>query len=385
MTARFDVAIAGAGPAGAAAAIALARAGVRTALIGPQGPAGRAPRVGESVPADLRPELEALDAWSSFARAPHLASRGTAASWGGAALRFRDAFCSLQGGGWQLDRERFDATLVAEAERHGARLLAECQVVGAARSAGAWSVRLAHRQGGASEIAAGFLVDATGRHAAVARRCGAMRRRLDRLVGVGALVACPASDPPAEPAERHQAARHPLGRHLLVEAAEDGWWYAAWLPGGRTMVCWMSDSDLVRRSDCHRAAAWDARLARSSHLREALAGAARVSPVAVVPAASHCLTRCTGDGWLATGDAAAAFDPLSSAGIVLALRSGREAADAAARRLGGETAALAGYEDRIVDRYARYLSGRREIYATEARWPGAEFWRRRQAPNRAAA
>jgi len=372
MTDRFDVAVAGAGPAGAAAAIALGRAGLSTALIEPAAPAADGElRVGETVPADLRPELEALDAWRSFAAGPHVPLRGTASSWGEDELRCRDALGSPCGGGWHLERSCFDATLAGEARRHGARIFAGCRLAGVARSAAGWSLALAGPRGGVSRLSAAFLVDATGRRAAIARRCGTARRRLDRLVAACAVYAWPGGEAPR--------------RHMLIEAAELGWWYAARLPRGRAMVCWMSDSDLVRGGGLHRPGPWCERLAGTRHLRELLAGAERVSPIAVRAAASQCLARASGDGWVAVGDAAAAFDPLSSAGIVLALRSGREAAAAVAGRLAGDGAPLAAYERRVAERFGRYWQGRRAFYALETRWPGAEFWRRRQAPPRLAA
>jgi flavin-dependent dehydrogenase len=366
MTAKVDVAVAGAGPAGAAAAIALGRTGLTTALIEPA--AGDEVRVGETVPADLRHELEALDSWPSFAGGPHLPVRGTSSSWGEAELRFRDALASPLGGGWHLERSHFDATLVGEARRHGARIFAGYRLAGLERSAAGWSLSLTGPRGGTSRLAAAFVVDATGRRALVARRCGAACRRLDRLVAVCAVYAWPSGEAPQ--------------RHMLVEAAEQGWWYTARLPRGRAMACWMSDSDLVRAGGLHHEGPWSERLAATHHLRELLVGAERVSPIAVRSAASHCLTRAAGESWVAVGDAAAAFDPLSSAGIVLALRSGREAAAAVAGRLGGDGAPLAAYERRVAERFTRYWMGRRSFYALETRWPSAAFWRRRQAPPR---
>jgi hypothetical protein len=84
-----------------------------------------------------------------------------------------------------------------------------------------------------------------------------------------------------------------------------------------------------------------------------LAGAQRVSPLAVRSAASHRLTRAAGDSWVAVGDAAAG-------------------------RLGGDGASLATYERRVAERFIRYWIGRRSFYALETRWPSATFWRRRQ-------
>ena len=54
----------------------------------------------------------------------------------------------------------------------------------------------------------------------------------------------------------------------------------------------------------------------------------------VVAADSSCLEVVEGDGWCAVGDAAAAYDPLSSQGITTALASGAWAGQAIA---GGTT------------------------------------------------
>jgi flavin-dependent dehydrogenase len=119
-------------------------------------------------------------------------------------------------------------------------------------------------------------------------------------------------------------------------------------------------------------------LDRTRHLRELLRGAALHSDVAVRAAASHCLDRAAGDGWIAVGDAACAFDPLSSAGIVTGLRSGLEAAREIAGIAGTAGSAPAEYDARVQRRFAAYLDGRREQYALEARWPESAFWQRRQ-------
>ena len=79
------------------------------------------------------------------------------------------------------------------------------------------------------------------------------------------------------------------------------------------------------------------------------------------------------------GDAACAFDPLTSAGIVAGMRSGVEAATALDRHLEGDGAALDSYDGRLRSRFDQYLHGRREQYAREGRWPESTFWHRRAA------
>jgi flavin-dependent dehydrogenase len=103
----------------------------------------------------------------------------------------------------------------------------------------------------------------------------------------------------------------------------------------------------------------------------------------VVAAGSSWLASPVGDGWLAVGDAAATFDPLSSQGIVTALVMGREAGRAIAQSCatpedadGARAQYESGYQ-RLVDTYRRE---RREHYAAEWRWRDHPFWARRRQP-----
>src|SRR5262249_51899525 len=93
------------------------------------------------------------------------------------------------------------------------------------------------------------------------------------------------------------------------------------------------------------------------------------------PAASQRLDSCAGDGWLAVGDAASAFDPLSARGVTSALQGAVRAAAAIARQLAGDTRALSWFRDTVVADYDTYLDQRAAYYAVEQRWPESPFWR----------
>jgi flavin-dependent dehydrogenase len=134
----------------------------------------------------------------------------------------------------------------------------------------------------------------------------------------------------------------------------------------------MTDSDLLRQS------AWEARL------EDAPATARRVErwkptgETAVRAANSQTGAAVAGDGWVAAGDAAAAFDPISSLGIGFSLRSGMEAARVAvAAAEGGDGAAAAAYAASVTRIYEDYRARHRGIYLQERRWPDAPFWARR--------
>jgi len=84
-----------------------------------------------------------------------------------------------------------------------------------------------------------------------------------------------------------------------------------------------------------------------------------------------------GKAWAAAGDAAAAFDPLSSYGLTTALWSGHQAALAAAAALASDDAPLAQYAAGLRSAVGRFLAEQRAVHALERRWPSLPFWQRR--------
>ncbi|PYV02919.1 MAG: dehydrogenase, partial [Acidobacteria bacterium] len=90
------------------------------------------------------------------------------------------------------------------------------------------------------------------------------------------------------------------------------------------------------------------------------------------------MDRIAGKNWLAVGDAAAAFDPLSSQGIQSALTSGLRAAQSVERYLNGDRVALPSYASWVNKNFAEYLLIRNRFYRRELRWPRSLFWQRRQ-------
>jgi flavin-dependent dehydrogenase len=105
-------------------------------------------------------------------------------------------------------------------------------------------------------------------------------------------------------------------------------------------------------------------------------------------AGSARLDRFVGDGWIAAGDAALSFDPLSSQGILTALYTGMRAGQALHAHLAGDETALAPYADRLEEIHRAYEQNRTVFYGFEQRWAQAPFWRRRhlvaEAPARTA-
>lgn len=359
MTGRaFDVAIVGGGPAGCAAGLSLrAHApGLSVALVEASG--YESPRIGETLPPLARRLLEHLGVWDAFRRQGHREVHGTAAAWGGPVPQEQEYLFTTQGVGWHLDRAAFDALLAEEAESRGVTLLRWTRVRRADRESDVWRLRLAE----GDPFTARFLVDATGSSAAFARRCGARFVASDRLAGFARLF---------EEEDRSDP-------RTLVEAFSDGWWYTAGLPGGLRIAVCLTDTDLARPLRLGEPAGWTRRLVSTEQVRELLRGARPRGPILVRPTQSRRLEPAAGDGWLAVGDAASLFDPLSSQGILKGLRSGIFASYAVGDLLAkGDGRGLERYSRYVRQEFESYSRVRARYYAEERRWPESEFWRRR--------
>jgi flavin-dependent dehydrogenase len=364
-SARWDVVVGGGGPAGAAVARVLAEAG-RAVLVldaAGRGPLGRR-SIGESLPGGARPLLSRLGALEVVEQAGHRPSHGVASSWGSSRLEAaHDPARSPYGPGWHLDRARFDADLRALARAAGAELRA-ARVVQLASRPGGNGWRIGTDAGDLHE--ARFLVDATGRTGALARRLGARRERDDDLAAVVAWV---------------RSANSSEARTLL-EAVPEGWWYTAPLPGDERVLAFHGAARDVAtlRRDPHQ---WAARLGATRWVRHGLEAAvadpaaALLEPLSTTDAAGARLDRFADENWLAAGDAALAFDPLSSQGLLTALYSGVLAGEALTAALDGAPAPLHDYPARLETLRTNYLRHHRDAYRQEGRWPTASFWRAR--------
>jgi flavin-dependent dehydrogenase len=85
-----------------------------------------------------------------------------------------------------------------------------------------------------------------------------------------------------------------------------------------------------------------------------------------------------GSGWVAVGDAASSFDPVSGYGVARALNGALRAADAVHGLLEGDPRGLASYRRWVASAFAAYARTRRTYYESERRWPTGEFWQRRR-------
>jgi flavin-dependent dehydrogenase len=362
--ARFDAVVLGAGPAGCATALFLAHNGISQILL-VEPARQQSVRVGESVPPDIRIPLDELGLWDEFLAEKHETCLGSCSSWGADALGYNDFLLHPLGNGWHLDRTRFDSFLVRKAIERGIEVWPGMRFDVAERLPhGGFRLRLAGDE--TRIVEARFVVDASGLRACFARHMGARRELLDQLLCVVGFF------------ELHDPARFP--RLTMLEAVEYGWWYAAKLPNARLAVVVASDPQFVKQAALHTRHGLIAHLAATNHVAAATSGGRLIEHAQVTcTAPSFLLDTVVGDGWLAVGDAASAFDPISSQGIHKAFSDGRLAGKAAADYLRGDENQLAGYQSSIASRFEHYRRGRSYFYDLEKRWPASPFWMKRRS------
>ena len=352
-----DVVIVGAGPAGCATAINLAPF-QRVLMI--ERRVELAPRVGESLVPAARRLFADMGLLERFLQEQHEPWYGNRSVWGSSEPEERDFLRDPDGHGWHLDRPRFESWLRGLAQERGAELLSPATLDSLQRSDDKWLLRL-KTDTNSSEVTARFVIDAGGQSAPVIRKLGERSKVLENL------VCC-----------YLYGRDHASGARGLtyVQAVRNGWFYTAPIPQGRRILAFHTDADLHDKR--HGVVEW---------LEEATGLASLLDNVRFVPegetsttsARSAVLEPAAGEGWLAVGDAAISFDPLSSQGLFNALFTGLAAAEAVDSHLRGNQLSLTQYHQTISTIFDAYRQKLAATYAAEKRWPDAPFWQRRRS------
>jgi flavin-dependent dehydrogenase len=356
MSREPDIVVVGGGPAGLAAAIASARAGADV-MVFERGHQRQKP--GEILEPTIKYPLRDLGLWDQFVELGFLPIAGNLSVWDDTEPAEAEGMLNPHGHGYLVDRTRMEAWLIDQARRAGVRVLTGERRIALAD---AGSRRLAWLDGERRvEAQPGLIIDATGRGRGVIE---GTRRRVDQLVALLAYVpdrACAARD-----------------QRIYIEAMPDGWWYSAPLPGSVTVFAFMTDADLLPPGAAAREAFFRCRLAASRITRQRRPAIPHACRVRAHPANSSRRATVSGRGWVAVGDAAATYDPLSGFGVTAALTKGTALARLIANSATiGQAMSLYGAAEDAA--YADYLHDRRGTYSRVARWRSERFWARRSS------
>jgi flavin-dependent dehydrogenase len=356
MAKLFDITVIGGGPAGCVTALLLARQQHSVVLIDKAKPSRFC--IGETLPPQASQLLLELGLFDTFNMQDHRVSPGILSAWGTDELQVSDFIFSPHGNGWHIDRRRFNQMLMEAAQNAGATILTDTAVASCRLEEQNWVIGIRNEKG-LSTLRSRFTVDAGGRSSYL---CTGNSRRIiyDHLVAVAGLSF------PSGPTSRSD--------YTLLEAVDEGWFYSALLPSGQYVVVYMTDADLY--AEAKRSPRF-----LENQLRKSPHTAKRVqSPpqnLEVFSAISCIRDKAVGSNWVAVGDSARSFDPLSGQGLWTAMKSAIDASQVINRFFLGDVDSIPQYEQANRKAFNQYIEARNSFYAVERRWPHSKFWTRR--------
>ena len=326
----IDVAIVGAGPAGARAAYVLARRGARVTMFDGSHPREK-PCGGGVTGRALALVADAVDSGAfprtviRSARFTHLRGSAASAAQAGATPgrpESMEAVVPLQADALVVaSRAAFDAALLAAAERAGATLV-RVRVSDVSADSGG-GVLLTAADGGRHR--ASFVIGADGANSLVRRRLATPFRRDQLSIATGFFAHGVCSD------------------EIVLELTPEppGYIWSFPRPGHLAVgICAQADAGIGASALRDRTRDWMAR----TRIAEGAALEPYSWPIPSLSARDYDALALTGPGWALAGDAAGLVDPITREGIFFAVASGEWIADALS---GGDPAAA--YTARVRD------------------------------------
>ena len=339
---NFDVLIIGGGPGGAAAASFIARAGKRALVLEKE----HFPRfhIGESLLPYNRKLFEQMGVLGEIEAAGFPVKFGAQFHIGDASkslkLKFRNGRFTRLTTAFQVERAKFDHILLKHARKSGAEVREGWTVTQFSNdSSGVTLQARAHDTGQTQSFSGAFLIDASGRGNVTGNLQGLriVHQQLKKVAVFGHFEGV-RLDPGAESTD------------TVIVRLENKWFWVIPISAAKVSVGCVMDQDELANAKLAPAELFGKIWRSSPAMVNRLSAARLVGAIQTTSDFSYYNRRLVGPRLLRVGDAAGFMDPIFSAGVYLAMYSGKLAADVVVNSLSaGDDGSrrLPAYEKRV--------------------------------------
>lgn len=284
---------------------------------------------------------------------------GTQSYWGSETAYFTDALKNPEGASILVEKNEFTQRLRQKLVEKKIEKITDT-ILQISKENDGWEIKLKNKT-----IKTDFIIDASGRTNLIKKQLQISKENMDKLVGLHAIL----------PEKLNLD-------YSIIYPDNSGWFYFLPISEYKTYVSYFTDSDLWNKKDLISSKLIFQKLQQINNQNKIsfTSDFKNIEFLKIKASHTSVLDKVVGTNWVAVGDAALTFDPLSSSGMYNALIMSKFISEAL-KNLKQAKYSNSEFGEQVYQFYKRiwdhYTKDYELFYGSEMRFPNAEFWKRR--------